>query len=873
MENLLNRRMFTAPIRAAEGTYVPTIEQILNFYGGGFDDTGQPLDIEAFQLAIANANAANEAGLFPGKGKPVDNWLYAGKDQKQFMKDQNIDTMYEPTLGYFANNFKPSDKERDFLSTYLATDEVPPDERLLANNIPQEGIKIDDDLTVFNADNLPADLKAEVDAKDKAEDDYAQRQLDIANQKELFEGLKNTGIKNLAGDTTQPITGDENIEIIKRNILQGTNVLTEDDFKNLPAVDRMKIKDALSQKRREEVDLTDVSESGLQNIIDAAGSSAEVAIEIYNDMRNAGGEVAEAAGEMLEGWKKAISSGFNEEQKKSLNDQIEYLKSKKDPDEQTWGEWYNDTIIKEGIDKLGEGIRGVWGSTELGDGTLSPDLQAEMNEQVLRNELKQDLPSYAEEFSFKSKVDETKNKVVNKIDEVKNAFVEEYPELSKKIETQLDDLKDKLENNLISKEDFISQVEKIKTDTLEIAKDKTTEVKDKISEVIDGIKEDGLKLTLKETTEKIIEKGGEVIDSTKDKISEVVTGMSAEERKLRDDLAKDIPSYAVDSPVETQEEVEKINETIESGDENLDSDKSGLDIANESTTSGGTTSGGTLSGGKSVEQLIAETAKETGYDFKGLEGTKDDMALKTMMYGLKLFLTPGKFKDAAAETGMLALKNEINERYKTKAAQAKFKGELFKTLLAGKLDIEKELVKLKNTKPTKLGEYNIDKGTLQNSTAAWVKNNMGLNIDMESLNEGVTDDNKVEFMFMQNLNNEVQKILNNKYNAGEDPSLTNEIISEAYANLGENFKVTPRDRSIVNKVTDFIFMKSDEDIRKENIEKGDLTYVPSNKRVVTEEMIDTVIQTNPNLNLTRDQVIKALQGNEQFKGWDFSEVV
>ena len=126
---------------------------------------------------------------------------------------------------------------------------------------------------------------------------------------------------------------------------------------------------------------------------------------------------------------------------------------------------------------------------------------------------------------------------------------------------------------------------------------------------------------------------------------------------------------------------------------------------------------------------------------------------------------------------------------------------------------------------------------------------------------------------MQNLNNEVQKILNNKYNAGEDPSLTNEIIAEAYGNLGENFKVTPRDRSIVNKVMDFIFMKSDEDIRKENIEKGDLTYVPSNKRVVTAEMIDTVIQTNPNLNLTRDQVIKALQGNEQFKGWDFSEVV
>ena len=849
MENLLNRRMFTAPIRAAEGTYVPTIEQILNFYAGGFDDAGQPLDMEAFQLAIANAGAANEAGLFPSEGKPVDNWLYAGKDQKQFMKDQNIDTMYDPTAGYFANNFKPSDKERNFLSTLLDTQQDQPE---------MVGQMVEEKIT-----------------KDKVEDDYAQRQLDVANQKELFENLKNTGIKNLAGDTTQPVTEDENIEIIKRNIMQGTNIVEPgtEEYRDLPATDRMKVKDAMSEKRKEEVDLTDISESGMQNIIDAAGESAEVALEIYNDMKNLGGEVSEAAGEMLEGWKNAISSGWSDERKEELNDQIEYLKSKKDPDKQTWGEWYDDSIIKEGVDKVGAGIRGVWGSTELGDGELSPELQAQMEEQVLRNELKKDLPSYAEDFSFKSKVDETKNKVVNKIDEVKNAFIEEYPDLSKKIETQLDNLKDKLENNLISKEDFISQVEKIKTDTLEIAKDKTTEVKDKISEVIDGIKEDGLQLTLKETTDKIIKKGGEVIDSTKDKITEVVTGMSPEEKKLRDDLAKDIPSYAVDSPVENKEEVEKINETIESGEETLDSDKSGLDIANESTTSGGTTTGGTLSGGKSVEQLIAETAKETGYDFKGLDSTKDDMALKTMMYGLKLFLTPGKFKDAAAETGMLALKNEINERYKTKAAQAKFKGELFKTLLAGKLDIEKELVKLKNKKPTKQGAYSIDKSTLQNSTAAWVKNNMGLNIDMESLNEGVTDDNKVEFMFMTELNNEVQKILNTKYNAGEDPSLTPEIISEAYGNLGESYKVTPRERSIVTKAMDFIFMKSDDDIKKENIEKGDLTYVPSNKRVVTAEMIDTVIQTNPNLNLTRDQVIKALQENEQFKGWDFSEVV
>ena len=279
MQNLLNRKMFTKPIRAAEGTYVPTIEQILNFYTGGFDDAGQPLDMEAFQLAIANAGAANEAGLFPGEGKPIDPYLYFGQDVKDFAKDQGIETVIDPTLGYFANNFKPSDKEKDFLSTFLATSQDHPQ---------MVGQMVEEKIT-----------------EDKVEDDYAQRQLDVANQKELFENLKNTGIKNLAGDTTQPITGDENIEIIKRNIMQGTNVVERGtpEYEDLSATDKMKIDDQTSQKKRQEVDLTDVSEQGMQNIIDAAGSSAETAMLIYNDMLNVGGEVAEAAGEILEGWK------------------------------------------------------------------------------------------------------------------------------------------------------------------------------------------------------------------------------------------------------------------------------------------------------------------------------------------------------------------------------------------------------------------------------------------------------------------------------------------------------------------------------------------------------------------------------------------
>ena len=73
MENVLNRRMFQQPIYAKSGVYVPTIEQIMNFYGGGFTAAGEPNDMEAFQIAIQNANKANEAGLFED-GKPIDTW-------------------------------------------------------------------------------------------------------------------------------------------------------------------------------------------------------------------------------------------------------------------------------------------------------------------------------------------------------------------------------------------------------------------------------------------------------------------------------------------------------------------------------------------------------------------------------------------------------------------------------------------------------------------------------------------------------------------------------------------------------------------------------------------------------------------------------
>ena len=80
MQNFLNRRMFERPIRAAEGVYVPTLEDILQFYQGELDASGQPIDQEAL------AQAAELATIL---GTP------ANKDNSQFILDPIMAEKYK----------------------------------------------------------------------------------------------------------------------------------------------------------------------------------------------------------------------------------------------------------------------------------------------------------------------------------------------------------------------------------------------------------------------------------------------------------------------------------------------------------------------------------------------------------------------------------------------------------------------------------------------------------------------------------------------------------------------------------------------------------------------------------------------------------
>lgn len=886
MQNLLNRRMFARPIRAAEGVYVPTLEDILQFYEGGFDASGQPIDQEALAQATELATIL---------GTP------ANKDNSQFILDPVMAEKYK-ALG--ANVIPDGFGAFKFGENLSGSANVPPisymegeKDKIDIDNIPQEGVKIDENLTVFNSENLPADLQTEVDQKNKIEDEYAQRQLDIANQKELFEKLKNTGIKNLAGDTTQPITGDENIEIIKRNIMQGTNLVERGtpEYEALSATDKMKIDDQTSQFKRQEVDLTDVSEKGMQNIIDAAGSSAETAMLIYNDMLNAGGEVAEAAGEMLEGWKNAYTKGFSEDQKKSLNEQLDYLKEKSsgvDPDKlgppvfgidmetlkkgaENMNEWYKGTILPEIVEGGVDMVQSVFGAKDMGDGTLSEDQlkigapaitvepgqqSGVSEEQDKAIDLADRPPSIVEDVSFKTKIDEKKNEIKETIDDVKESVITTFPEIKDKVTEQINILQEKLKNNTLTFEEYQEKIGNLKDTIVEKITD--ADIKGKVINLFD------------ETVKKA--KDFFTKEEPPSELDNITAGVSEE-----GDKKVDLASRAdVETPIK-DEEVEKIDETIAADKDTVTSESEGAGTvaANESAGSG---SGAFTDGSMNVQNMIEETAKQSGYNFKGLEDTKDDLALKTMMYGLELFLTPGSFSEAVGNVAKKALTNEINQRYKTKAAQAKFRGELFKTLLAGKMDIEKELVKLRGKK-TDFKTYTYDDNMLNASVGSWIKSNLGIDIPIE-FPDGIPKDKegKAAYLFLTKFKQEVQKIGNNRKTEGtEDPSIDDELLIEAYNNISSDFKANKAELSAINKIFNWVTGKTDAEIEQERIEKGSLETSDAYKRkladatnakIITEPMIQAAIDNNPNLSLTREDVIKALKNDPTFSTWDYSRV-
>ena len=142
---VLDRRMFMRPVMAAEGVYMPTIEQILNFYTGEFTDDGRPIDMEAFQAAIEVARKADEAGLFPEEGKPIDNYLYFGKDVKDFAEKEGVDVQ-EPVYGQYPSGAQLGelDKESSFLTDLYS---IPARKEYADSRVESDKVKAEADPT------------------------------------------------------------------------------------------------------------------------------------------------------------------------------------------------------------------------------------------------------------------------------------------------------------------------------------------------------------------------------------------------------------------------------------------------------------------------------------------------------------------------------------------------------------------------------------------------------------------------------------------------------------------------------------------------------------------------------------------------------
>ena len=701
--------MFQQPIRAQSGVYVPTIAQIMNFYQGGFDQSGQPTDTESFLRAIEATKLMNEKGFFPGEGEPLK--FTFSPDNKEGIREILNQTDLDSVQSMGFGQKPPEGDAYKALIDQGTQEQIAGIMAAAASNPSQRPQPMIDSLLREGALTGTETLEAPE-----------------AGRRDVAKDLIEAGIGNLSGTPTgEPVTGDENIEMIKRNILQGTNIVERGtpEYEALSAVEKMKVDDAVSKQKREEVDLTDASKDRLKNFITAAGDSAEAAILIYNDMLNAGGEIAESAGEILEGWKEAFSEGFSDEQKKSLNEQLEYLKSQS-KDGGNFGppifgvdmetlekggenikEWYKKTVLPEMVEGGLNIAQNIFGASDLGVGSdLPPELQtgtvvptvdprlasgiSESQDKAidLADRVPNDvMANVAErigpfETKVKDTVTETKELVtegLTKIKDLGNKLQEVAPKTYEIMEKEINSLTEKVKNNKINTKEFNESLDQIKDNIIELTADLGGEVKESVLDVVDNVKDTVTGLTSNEST-----KSSTDIDPDK-KAVEPIPKEDLEKFKVKKADGEEIPvdsEEAVTGTVESEAEVDNLDTSanqVADGSDTKSADSNVLASAADTT--------GNIGSGQ-MNDVITKALTASGYQLDQMKNPNTD-ALKMIYYGTLLATTPGEFKDAAMQNLNRFVKDEINAKYKSNAQKQKFRGDLFKVILAGEYDLLK----------------------------------------------------------------------------------------------------------------------------------------------------------------------------------------
>jgi hypothetical protein len=282
--------------------------------------------------------------------------------------------------------------------------------------------------------------------------------------------------------------------------------------------------------------------------------------------------------------------------------------------------------------------------------------------------------------------------------------------------------------SLTEKQKVISDADKIKTemDTI-LQRYQNNEISKEEFQTLMNEKNDQLRILGEEVNSKVEEEQKEIINSeNKDNVTGTISTGDAE--------ASDAAAVAEAT-----------------GGAGATSDGAGKAVVSESISSG-------------FSEIIGNALKESGYNLGAVQNPDSD-ALKMIYYGLQLAQTPGKPLDAAIQTAGQYVKNEINERYKSKAAQQKLRGEIFKVLLSGKMDLLKEEIKAGN-KITKQTKYDLgDKDLLNGTILSTLSTNFNRSIDPDNLTTENLD--SLDARYITAVRNKMQSLANGYYNAGE----------------------------------------------------------------------------------------------------------
>tara|TARA_R100000988_G_scaffold20321_1_gene9967 strand:+ start:2222 stop:4624 length:2403 start_codon:yes stop_codon:yes gene_type:complete len=706
----LNRKMFQQPIKAQSGVYVPTIEQIMNFYQGGFDQAGQPIDTESFLRAIEATKLMNKEGFFPGEdgGDPLkfmfspDNkeGILGIADQTGFSGVQSMGFTGDDVPEGNAYQSIIDQGTQEQIAGIMAAAASDPSQRPqpMIDSLLREGAEDG----IAAVEGAPETVTTEegtvektelpiIDVTDKLDKtDSFDPKLEEDSPKNISEVMENQSNKII--DTFDALNSEAGGEAFTEGFKTQSQLLL-----NKALVDLNKAKTIGVEATKEAVEFTRgvianmaPSEESVNDFYDAFSTLTGVDIRPgatpfkIDSLADTGFAQASKEGKLGEFIVDSTIDAIDKDEEGNIRNPLAQ-----------WQKMINDvnTKTKAAGDEI-ENIKRILGSNYQ---SLSE------TDQKLYDKYSQNPTMSNFLVGTKDALDNSINFVKDSVNNVKNTTLTEKQKVisdADNIKTEMDTILQRYQNNEISKEEF---------------------------ETLMNEKNDQLRILGEEVNSKVEEEQKEIVASEdKDNVTGTISTGDAE--------ASDAAAVAEAT-----------------GGAGATLDGAGKAVVSESISSG-------------FSEIIGNALKESGYNLGAVQNPDSD-ALKMIYYGLQLAQTPGKPLDAAIQTAGQYVKNEINERYKTKAAQQKLRGEIFKVLLSGKMDLLKEEIKAGN-KITKKTKYDIgDKDLLNGTILSTLSTNFNRSIDPNNLTTENLD--SLDARYITAVRNKMQSLANGYYNAGD----------------------------------------------------------------------------------------------------------